>query len=66
MIAVSRVGRNPLVVEFPVVSAAGGSKITIPGSIPAHNPPPDFDRDYPSREMPVIAGKTRGNGRKIT
>jgi len=49
-----------------VVSAAGGSKITIPGSIPAHNPPPDFDRDYPSRQMPVIAGETRGNGRMVT
>jgi len=39
---------------------------TCPGRIRTQNCTLDFDRDYPSRQMPVIAGETRGNGRMIT
>ena len=47
-------------------SAARSSRTTIQGRIRTQNSPPDFDRDYPSRQMPVIAGETRSDGRKIT
>ena len=38
----------------------------IQGRIGTQNGPLDFDRDYLSRQMLVIAGETRGDGRKIT
>jgi len=51
---------------FPRPESARSSKTTVPGRIPDQNPFPDFDRDYPSWQMPVITGETRGNERKNT
>ncbi|MEC8947563.1 MAG: hypothetical protein VX897_04500, partial [Actinomycetota bacterium] len=51
---------------FPRPESARSSKTTVPGRIPDQNPFPDFERDYPSWQMPVITGETRGNERKNT
>ena len=47
---------------FPRPGPARSSKTTIPGRFPAQNPAPDFDRDYPSQQMPVISGETEVAG----
>ena len=60
----SGLGRCPLKAE-----TTGSNPVwrtTCPGRIRTQSCTLDFDRDYPSRQMPVIAGETRGNGRMIT
>ena len=57
----SGLGRRPLKAETMGPNPVW--RTTSPGRIRTQNPPPDFDRDYPARQMPVIAGEARGNGK---